>query len=373
MSRVAVTVEQFWHKVPGGTAYATAQTLIALAQDSTHEFIGVAARHNKDETDLVYGSGPARPTLSADMDIFFARWPRPLLYEAWHRARVPSVQSIVGSPVDVIWASAMVVPPATAPLVVTVNDLDFLEHPEWLSNRGKRFFPRAWRAARDRADLVVCPSETTARACEANGVERSRIRVVPLGVDAVRVSTSTVSSVREFFDLPEEFVLWVGTLEPRKNLERVVAAVKSIKGRHLVIVGPAGWNMDDKTLVATLGPRAHVLGAVSTDHLRALYGAASVFVFPSLAEGFGLPVLEAMAQGTPVVTSKGTATADAAQGAAVLVEPTSVDEIRDAINSILTEPGTASELSEAGLAVAQKSTWAATAAGYSAAFSEVCL
>lgn len=280
------------------------------------------------------------------------------------------IESIIGA-TDLVWASAMVVPSAAAPIVVTVHDLDFLDHPEWLSSRGRGFFPRAWQAAIERAALMVCPSQTVATACVAHGVEAERIRVVPWGVDSKRMIDQEATAARKHFGLPERYALWVGTLEPRKNLERVVAAVSQVEGLNLAVVGPDGWSVDHEAVVAPLGDRAHKLGRVSEADLAGLYAAASVFVFPSLAEGFGLPVLEAMAQGTPVVTSAGTGTADAAQGAASLVKPDNVDEIADAIRSIVNHPAVALKMSESGLAVAAASTWTATARGYRDVFSEV--
>ncbi len=361
MTRVAVTVEQFWHKVPGGTGWATAQTLKALAVDSDFSYVGLAARHRSPSSSMIPEAVP----------VSFAGLPRPALYEAWLRSGMGSVESIVGDPVDVVWASAMVVPPTNAPVVVTVHDLDFLDHPEWLSKRGKGFFPRAWRAATERAALMVCPSETVAQACEARGVEAGQVRVVPWGVDAQRVDEQSANMTRASFGLPDRFAIWVGTLEPRKNLERVVQAVSQVDGLHLAIVGPDGWSVDHESVIAPLGDRAHKLGRVSQDELAALYAAATVFVFPSLAEGFGLPVLEAMAQGTPVVTSVGTGTEDASQGAALLVNPKNVSEIADAIRSVISNDQTASSLRTAGLAVAKNSSWAKTAAGYRKIFGEV--
>ena len=121
-------------------------------------------------------------------------------------------------------------------------------------------------------------------------------------------------------------MLFVGTIEPRKNLPRLVAGVWSgMPGgpRRSSLAGPAGWGEQ----VAGRRRRCGLLGFVPADELRALYAGAAVFAYPSLREGFGLPVLEAMAQGTPVVTSRGTSTEEVAGGAAVLVDPLDVDDI----------------------------------------------
>ena len=132
--------------------------------------------------------------------------------------------------------------------------------------------------------------------------------------------------MRERFGLPDRFVLFVGTLEPRKNLRRLAEATGKL-GEPLVVAGPEGWGD------ATVGIDGDVrfLGFVPSAELPALYAAATVFAYPSESEGFGLPVVEAMVQGAPVVTSAGTSTEEAAGGAAVLVDPFDVDSIADGL------------------------------------------
>lgn len=355
--RVAVTAEQFWHPVPGGTARATAGTLSGLLELERYDMIGLAARHA--EGDLGHPTPP--------IPVRHAPLPRPLLYESWHRLGRFKVETYVG-PVDLIWAAAMVCPPKTAPMVVTVNDLEFLHHPERLSARGRRFFPRAWKVARNRADAIVCPTQLVADDVVDQGVDRAIVHTVPLGVAAPRVTPEAASEVRAKFDLPAEFALWVGTLEPRKNLARLVEAARAIDDLVVAFVGPDGWAVDGEDELAPLGARARRIGTVSETDLHRLYAAANVFVLPSLAEGFGLPVAEAMAHGTPVVTSRGTATEEVAAGAAVLVDPLDVGSIERGLRSIVDDEQLAAELALAGRARAGELTWTATGLGYSEVF-----
>ncbi len=333
-----------------------------LVAIGTFEIQGVAARHSKAELAAVELPIPVR-----------CSWvPRPILYEAWHRLGLFRVERLTG-PVDLIWAAAMVVPPPTAPMVVSVHDLDFLAHPERLSARGRSFFPRAWKATCERADLMVCHSELVARDLEQQGIGLERVRVAPLGVDLVDVGSNATDEIRRRWSLPHDFVLWVGTLEPRKNLRNLVAAMAMVPDLVLVVAGPDGWVVDGDDVLAPLGARVKRVGRVSDADLHALYAAATLFVLPSLAEGFGLPVLEAMAQGTPVVTSSGTATEEVASGAAVLVDPLDPESIAEGIRSVLSDPELANRLGRAGLERASERTWAATAAAYANAFSEVIL
>ncbi len=300
----------------------------------------------------------------------FLPLPRPLLYEAWIGWNRPAVERWTG-PVDAVWASAMVPVASAAPLVATVHDLDFLANPDHLTRRGRSFFPRALEAVAARADRVVCPSEVVATDCERYGIDRSRLRVVPWGVDPPASVPADVDVVRARWDLPDRFVLFVGTVEPRKNLDGLVAAVAGLPGLPLVLVGPAGWKVDGRDLVAPLGERAIRIGSVGAVELSALYRAASVVALPSLAEGFGLPVLEAMAHGTPVVTSAGTATEEVAGGAAVLVDPGDPDAIRAGLELALDRGSATMRRVEEGRERAGRLSWDATAASYARVFAEV--
>jgi glycosyltransferase involved in cell wall biosynthesis len=230
---------------------------------------------------------------------------------------------------------------ARPPLVVTLHDLSFLRHPEtlpvWHRLSGRAL---AGPVAR-RADAVVAVSEFTAReAVELLGVPRERIRVVPNGVEEAFAPDGRAAE--------DGYVLAVGTLEPRKNLARVIEAAR-LAGVELRVAGGEGWGGVD-------APGR--VGFVDDDELAALYRGARCLVYPSLYEGFGIPVLEAMACGTPVVTSRGGATEETAGGAAVLVDPLDVGSIAAGI----AEAGRRrDELRAAGLAHARQFTWARAA------------
>lgn len=360
--RVGIPVEQFWHRVPGGTGRATTGTVAALQASGLARTELVAAWHRPSHRHVAGAAGLGR--------VRFLPLPRPALYEAWLRFGQPRLEPWTG-PLDVVWAAAMVMVPSRAPVVATVHDVGFLDHPERSSRRGRAFFPRAWAAVTDRAALVVCPSAVVAADCARHNLDPARVRVVPWGVDSPISTPADAERVRAERNLPERFALWVGTLEPRKNLPVLVEAIRRVPGLHLAVVGPEGWNLDGADVLAPLGERAHRLGPVGDAELSALYRAATVFVFPSLLEGFGLPVLEAMAQGTPVVTSAGTATAEAAGDAALLVDPLDVDALAAAVASVVGDATLAADLAGRGRRRAAERSWAATAAGYAAVFADV--
>ena len=226
---------------------------------------------------------------------------------------------------------------ARVPTVVTVHDLAILRAPEafprWHRLYGTNGLTRVLRSA----DAIVTVSEfTKSEVVELAGVPAERIRVVPNGVDVV---------FSEEGDRAQgDYVLAVATLEPRKNLRRAVDAAREADV-ELRVVGARGWGG-----VAVDG----WVGEVPDAELAALYRGASCVLYPSLYEGFGLPVLEAMACGTPVVTSRGTTMEEVAGGAAVLVDPLDVSSIAAGIRDAVAHRG---ELVPAGVARASEYTW----------------
>jgi glycosyltransferase involved in cell wall biosynthesis len=246
------------------------------------------------------------------------------------------------------------VPPRSAPLVVTIHDLAFVHDPSGFTRRGLRFFRRGLALARAEADAVVCSSTATLEDCAGHGFDRSRLHLVPLGVHVVPTGPAQVAAARHRYGLGRPYLLFAGTHEPRKNLARLVEAFALLApDRELVLAGPTGWG--DQQAPA---PGVRAVGFVPEADLRALYAGADAFVYPSVREGFGLPVLEAMAQGTPVVTSRRTSTEEVAGGAAVLVDPLDPADIARGITEAVDRTA---ELAELGRARAAACSWDRTA------------
>jgi glycosyltransferase involved in cell wall biosynthesis len=363
--RAAVTLEQCWHAVPGGTAVAALELVRALDSRGDVELVGVAARH----------PSPAPEAWRPPIEVRHLWPPRSLLYELWH-ARLPlaRVERATG-PVDIVHGTAVAFPHAEAPVVLTIHDLAFLDDPTLVTKHGLRFFRRGTELAREHARLVMCSSQATMDDCASAGFDRGRLRLVPLGVRAVARNLDEVSRARAKFGLVQPYVMFNGTVEPRKNLHRLLKAFARIPRQDvdLVLVGPAGWNESLDADLAPLEDRVHVLGFVERDDLEALLAGADVFCLPSLKEGFGLPVLEAMSQGAAVVTSKGTSTAEVAGDAALLVDPLDEHAIAAAIEELLEDRGLAERLARAGQARAATFTWDRTAAATMAVYAEALM
>ena len=353
MTRVAYTLEQCWHDVPGGTAVATLRVLDELLGRDDVDVVGVAGRHRHPP------APPFRPSLHVEQ----LPVARPWLYETWNRFEWPKVERATG-PVDVCH-STVAIPAATlAPHVVTVHDAAFVHTPERFTRHGARVMTAGLDRCRA-ADLVLCPTQATADDLTSLGFDRGRLRVVPWGVEQVTVDAEDVERVRSTHGVPEEFVLFVGTIEPRKNLPRLAAAIQQLDHpMPLVVAGAAGWG----DVEVADADDVRFLGFVPHGELHALYAAASVFAYPSLQEGFGMPILEAMTTDTPVVTSRGGATEEAAGGAAVLVDPTDVASIAAGIDTAVERRD---ELVGAGRRRVAAASWASAAEATVAAYREV--
>lgn len=351
--RVAVTLEQVWHRVPGGSARAVLDAVAAVAARGDVEQIGVSARHRQ----------PPPAEWAPAVEVRQLPLPRLALYDAWQRLRWPPVERATG-PVDLVHATAHVAPAARAPWVATVHDLHFLHEPGHFTRRGVSVFRRFLALTRAEAALVLCPSEATRADCVAAGIDEARLAVVPWATQRPPVAPSEVDAVRRRHGLDRPFVLFAGTVEPRKNLRRLLSAYDRLGRRDvdLVLAGPDGWSEDLPDVAVRR------LGFVPRGELDALYAAATVVAYPSLREGFGLPVLEAMAQGAAVVTSATTSTAEVAGDAAALVDPLDVDDIAAALARLLDDEGERERLRAAARARAATYTWERTAAATVAAY-----
>lgn len=290
----------------------------------------------------------------------------------WHRLRLPLPVEFFSGKLDVFHSPDFALPPVRqARTVLTVHDLSFMRVPECSQPRLRAYLLRVVPASVRRADVVLADSESTRNdVIELLGVSPDRVRVLYPGVDECfeRVQDIQVlADVRRRYRLPERFVLSVGTLQPRKNLIRLIEAYARVRADadiKMVIAGGAGWMYEGIfRRVEELGLQSEVYfpGYVADEDLPALYSLAGLFVFPSLYEGFGLPPLEAMACGTPVITSNVSSLPEVVGEAGLMIDPQDVAALANAMKQVLSDPSLRSAMVQRGLAQARRFTWSQAA------------
>jgi len=272
------------------------------------------------------------------------------------------VHAAIEKNIDVFHSTDYLVPKfKKTPVVATLNDAVMLMHPEWYYRSRLSALKNAIRKANIQwADHVIAISESVKKEIiEFWRVKEEKISVVYDGIDAwwfEKASIEDKHAIREKYHLPENFILVVGTLQPRKNISRIIEAFLALPAdirEHtpLVIVGKAGWSVDASlTAIAKLiaSGTGYWLQYLPNDDVRTLFQAARLHLHPSLHEGFGFTILQAYASETPLITSNITAMPEIAGDAAMLVDPYSPEEIKQAILKIITSPALSQELIEKG-------------------------
>ena len=375
--RVAMNLEQLLQPSPGGIGRYTAQ-LAAHLPSAGWEVIGFCALHRRrDVTATLAAEGLAGHAVTV------LPLPRPALYDAWARLGRPDVAALPGlRDADVVFAPSVAVPPRRRrPLLVTVHDAAPCLFPDAFSARGLRFHRAGLAAAASRADLVLTVSQSSrAELVEHTAIPEERIRVVHNGVDVEVATDEQVEALVRRLDLDDRpYVLWVGSLEPRKNVEallRLPAALAAAGMPHrLVLAGPDGWGATAAVVgnAAASAPPGSVrlVGRVARADLAPLYRGASLFCFPSRHEGFGLPVLEAMAQGTPVLCSTASSLPEVAGPAARYVADPGAEAWAEAAVALLADAAALATLGAGGPDRAAAFPWSACARATAAALTDV--
>lgn len=355
-------------RTTGVGRYTRELLLAALAKSDDHRYTGFG---------FALRPPAARPFEHPNFEFHFIRSIPAKVYNALLRdvGRAPPVDVLARvHNCDLAFFPNYTVYPmrARVPRIVVIYDLSFRRYPETFTIRTRRFLGRSVPHAIERADAVVAISEFTRQEIlSLYSVEPEKVVVIPCGIDpnAFRALPSAeVDAALLRHGLTRGYVLTVGTLEPRKNLLGLVSAYRSlpleVKERHpLIIVGGKGWRDTEivQELAAASSEPIRRLGYVEDADLPALYNGAAMFAYPTLYEGFGLPVLEAMACGAPVVTSNVASLPEVAGEAAVLTDPTDLDAVAAAIMDVLSSPNRRAAMSKAGTHRAREYSWAASA------------
>ncbi len=238
---------------------------------------------------------------------------------------------------DLFHASNWALPGVSTKLVTTIHDLSFIKYPKIHTQKSIKVHTRHLNKSKKRADLVITDANSTKKDLIKYGFNPGKIKVIPLATSSIfkpETNQEKIKKTLDKYNLKTPFILSVGSLNPRKNLKRLIKAYTNLKisknSPQLVLAGSFGWGERVKPVNGV-----RLLGFVSDQDLVNLYSIAKVFVYPSLYEGFGFPVLEAMACGCPVITSKVSSLPEVGGEAAIYINPKSVKEISLAINRVL--------------------------------------
>jgi glycosyltransferase involved in cell wall biosynthesis len=299
------------------------------------------------------------------------RWntDRPAVRILWEQVVLPA--AVRRAHADVLHATAFVAPLArSCPTVITIYDVSFALFPQFFRGFNQTYLRAGTRWSVRHAQRIIAISDCARRDVHRlYGVPLDRITVAYPGVDETlqRADPDRVQEFRRFKHLPDKFLLYLGTLEPRKNLSMLVRAFAQLKRDFpdavLVLAGGLGWLVDEVfAAVEACGVKDSVLlpGYVAVEEKALWYAAATAFVFPSLYEGFGLPPLEAMACGTPVLTSNAASLPEVVGEAGLMLAPDDVGGWSAALRRLWADAAYRAELADRGLRRAQQFTWPAT-------------
>ncbi|MCH7837091.1 MAG: glycosyltransferase family 4 protein [Chloroflexi bacterium] len=358
--RIAVDGSAIPRQMAGAGVY-TYQLVRALAETAGAHQLTVFARPGL--FDELAAQQPRLQVVHIDQSSRVARL-------AWEQARLPSL--LRRHEIDLLHSPHHHTPLATRrPRVVTFHDVTFLVLPERYTTARRLYMATVTRAAARVADTIITPSQTIRRdVIDRLGVPDERVVTIPdaAGPQYVPIEDESVlDRLRQQYQLPNRYILSIGSLEPGKNRGRLIQAYAGLEDAGvdcpLVVAGLPAWRYEgDYEQARRLGQgQVRFLGYVPDGDLPALYSAATLLAFPSLYEGFGLPVLEAMSCGTPVVTANVAATAEIAGDAALLVDPRNVGALAEAMGRLLSDDALRADLRARGLERAKQFSWQRTA------------
>ena len=359
--RVGIHGDPAAHSIPGGVGVYVRRLIAELLKASgDHSMNVILSRH----ADV--------PAAWVSADMILTSLPFAPAYAAWNFLRQPKI----GAELDVVHATGLAIPPAKgAALVATVHDLAVQRMPEVVPAPWRQIYLKGLQIAVSEARVICAVSQATKEELvDAYSVDPERVVVTPEAPNYTPQSLKD-PSILQTLDLGGPFILNVGTIEPRKNQRRLVKAFagarSELDGYKLVLAGAPGWAQEElEALVEKelLTSRVLFTGKISGPQMVALYSSASVFALPSLYEGFGLPLIEALNFGIPSLTGSSPALTELGGPAAVYVDPADVDAMSAALVRLASDEPLRQQLAAAGTQRAAGYTWDRTAAGTLAAY-----
>ncbi len=359
--KLAYFSNQFADKQGHGIARYARELYQALSTLEQHLQITPVATWSSLET-------KALSALIAKTNLTILPWGRKLTPLSWLLFNRPLLESWLDQTIDIVHAASLGYSIATIkPFVVTIHDIGPLTHPEFFTKKTEIILKRSLQQAVSKADAFICVSNSSADELDSyiGGNISDRIHIIPEGISSFLSSKATTppAILQQLLLNDTPYILTTGKISPRKNTVRIIRALDKLADaipHHLIIVGGDGWSINDiyqEIGHSDFSNRIHCIGYVSDEELAALYQSASVYLHPSLYEGFGLTVLEAMAANCPVITSNNYSLPEVAGTAALLVDPYNIDEIADAVLAICSDASLSSQLITKGRDQLKKFSW----------------
>jgi glycosyltransferase involved in cell wall biosynthesis len=345
----------------------------------TRDLVAALAQHDTETNYRLFVAGAFHHQLSPAPGTNFRWQPVPIaplwLARLWHRAKMPLPVNWFTGKIHLYHATDFVLPPVSAGIktLVTIHDVSFVRVPAAASPTLKAYLDKVVPESIWRADHVIAVSQATKKdIIELYGTAPEKISVVLHGIDTRFRRIENLqqhNAIRQKYQLgTRPYLLSVGTVQPRKNYSRIIQALAQLRAQNydlsLVIAGGKGWLEGEmyQTIAKTgMKEYVHLIGFADDADLPVLYSAAACVVFPSLYEGFGFPVLEGMACGTPVITSNVSSLPEVAGDAALLINPVETDELTTAIQRIVEDADLRERLIQRGYQQIQHFTWANSA------------
>ena len=380
--KIGIDISRYIDKSGGVGIYAANLLKFLLKIDADNKYIGYSFFYdcfpdgwNKKESAGIFSDYYTSPNIYTNFSLNKIDWSTNKIKKSWSRASIEGKEKLLGD-VDVIHSTAYIVPELLrAKLVVTIHDLSFILFPDFHTEENKTLLMKNLIYINSRPDKIICDSKQTKKdLIRFFHVPEEKIKVIYLGVDHVfsdHISEEKKDIILAKHDLIGlDYILTVASIEPRKNFERIIKVfaeiVKDRKYNNLFLVcaGGAGWkNETIYSLVREKGLEEKVkfLGFVEETDLPVIYNRAKFFMYPSVYEGFGLPVLEAMASRVPVLTSNVSSLPEVAGDAAIMVDPYNEKEIYRASINLLENEKLRKELQAKGVERSNLFTWENTA------------
>lgn len=299
-------------------------------------------------------------------------WTPSLTRKAWEAGRIAR-KKILGGDVDIIHSPFYTVPEEyLGKIIVTVHDLSFIRYPEFHTPENREFCFRQLEKIKKQADCVITVSEFSKKELmEIGGIDERRIRVIHEAAAPIfkpAKGKNKFKKILKKFGIHKKFILYAGSIEPRKNLKILIRALAQVLENKidcvLVLAGGTSWlttELKEEISNLGLGDKVIFTGYVTDEELLGLYNLAQVFVYPSIYEGFGLPVLEALASGCPVIASNTSSLPEIVGDAALLIEPEDFGDLAEKITRVFLDNDLRQKLIQKGLTQSQKFSWEKTA------------